>query len=459
MTDGTPVALPFAQRPRRLQVAGRLRTGVKGNRGPQAIDTWRITSHDRGALDQLAEMYGGTVQPWRDAPTVGQWELFTEATTLNVVLPPDPLGDGPVYELWSGKGRQRRCDATTCETFRSGPDGPEPVEMPCICNAKGNLECKPKTRLQVMLPGIRFSGVWRYDSGSGNVADELAGMVYEVLGGHPRGFIEAELCLENRRSGTNKYTIPVLRIATSLESLAAGEVPVLGTGTPAPAPLAIEAAVVEDHSPGPGRVALVEALAEDIELEEMGAPHAERHRAAEMNGHPNVAPAGSAPAAPKATLGRRPADGSAPVDEALQDAYVRTARKLPMVLGKPGADAFKEWRIAAGFPQIPRTVDELTALVVEIRRRYLEAKGGPRPWKPSELTEVRRLLDELKGQPREWTDFVEVAFENFANADAPESWTDEQLTAFSTWIRFGSAPLSSPSEGSPHDPDREPAAV
>lgn len=448
MTDGTPVALPFAQRPRRLQVAGRLRTGIKtvskrtGKQMAQAIDTWRITSHDRDALMQLAELYGGEVQPWSDAPTPGQWELFTTSDTLRVVLPPQPLGDGPVYELWSGKpvSRTRRCDATNCETFRNGPDGPEPVEVPCICNAKGKLECKPRTRLQVMLPGIRFSGVWRYDSGSGNVADELAGMVYDVLGGHPRGFIEAELCLENRRTTVDgevvRYTIPVIRIATSLESLAAGEVPVLGTGTPAPGPLAIEAAVIE--------------TSEAASALEVGEPPGERPSGAEANGQPAVGPQ-------SATFGRRPADGSQPLDDDLRDAYLLTAKKLGAAIGRPAANAFKEWREGEGYPQIPRTVDEFTALVVEMRRRWLAAKGGPRTWTATELADVHRALDDLKAHPRDWADFVAVAFDNYANADSPESWTDDQLTAFSVWIRIGSTPPSSTPERTPDD--RTPAGV
>lgn len=441
MTDGTPVALPFAQRPRRLQVAGRLRTGVKGNRGPQAIDTWRITSHDSDALDQLADMYGGTVQPWRDAPTVGQWELFTEAHTLSVVLPPDPLGDGPVYELWSGKGRQRRCDATTCETFRSGPDGPEPVEVPCICNANEKLECKPKTRLQVMLPGIRFSGVWRYDSGSGNVADELAGMVYEVLGGVPRGFIEAELCLENRRSGTNKYTIPVIRIATSLASLAAGEVPVLGAGTPTPAPLAIEAAVVDG---APARAATVEAVAEDVDLEEMGAPHAERHRAAARNGHPEVGPPPNAPTGPPES------------DPDRLSSWVELSRRLPQLLNGE-ADGFKQWMKDENLRWKPTVAADLERMIGEARRRYQLVHGGTHEWAPAELAEAQHLIGELR-PTREWVDFAGVAFENLADPDRPETWTDDQLTILSTWIRLDvSTPPSNEGSDAHDHHDRQPA--
>lgn len=219
--------VPLANLQRRLPEAGRLRTGVKTGRAMKAIETWRMTSHDREAIEQVAAIYGGTPQPWRDAPTPGQWEVITEASELHIVLPPDPLGGTPIYEAWSGGGCQRRCDGLTCQTPTSGPDGTEITEIPCICTAKGEMTCTPHTRLSVILPDVRFGGTWRYESAkSWNVAQELPGMVDLIQSLQEKGLTRALLAIEHRKStsgGTTKrFTIPVLRVADSLDRIAAG---------------------------------------------------------------------------------------------------------------------------------------------------------------------------------------------------------------------------------------------
>lgn len=232
--------VPISSLTRRLPEAGRLRTGVKSGRAMKAIETWRMTSHDRQAIEQVAEIYGGTPKPWTDAPTPGQWEVITTAPELNVVLPPDPLGGTPIYEAWSGGGCQRRCDGVTCQTPTSGPDGTEMAEVGCMCAAKGEMVCKPHTRLSVILPDVRFGGTWRYESAtSWNVAQELPGMVDLIKSLQDKGLTRALLAIEHRKSvsggKTKKFTIPVLRVADTLDQLAAGHARV--TALPAGAPM------------------------------------------------------------------------------------------------------------------------------------------------------------------------------------------------------------------------------
>jgi hypothetical protein len=222
--------VPLANLARRLPEAGRLRTGVQaptrsGKTAPKAIETWRMTSHDQEAIEQVAAIYGGTPRPWAGSPTPGQWEVVTEASELHVVLPPDPLGGTPIYEAWSGGGCQRRCDGLVCQTPTSGPDGTEMTEVPCMCSTKGEMVCKPHTRLAVILPDVRFGGTWRYESAtSWNVAQELPGMVDLIRSLQERGLTRALLAIEHRKSAQTRkpFTIPVLRVADSLDRLAAG---------------------------------------------------------------------------------------------------------------------------------------------------------------------------------------------------------------------------------------------
>lgn len=234
MSGRLPV--PIANINRRLPEAGRIRTGVKSGRAMKALREFRFTSHDRTALDQVAELYGGTVQPWNEPKAApGQFELLTVATEIRVVLPPDPLGGTPIYERWTGGGCDRRCDGLTCSTQIQGPEGPEPTEVGCLCTAAGEMSCDVKVRLNVLLPEVRFVGTWRLESKSWNAAQELPGMVDMIQSLQGTGLSHATLTLQPRKSvsggQTKNFVIPVLGIPASLEQLAAGAARLQSLGT------------------------------------------------------------------------------------------------------------------------------------------------------------------------------------------------------------------------------------
>lgn len=257
----TRLPVPLNNLRRRIPEAGRLRMGVKTGRAMKAIDTWRFTSHDKVALEQIADLYGGAVKAWSDPKAAeGQFEVITDASEIRIVLPPEPLS-GPVYELWSGGGCERRCDGEHCETMQRGPEGPEPVEVPCLCSAAGALSCDVKTRLSVLLPEIRFAGVWRLDTKSWNAAQELPGMVELVQSQQGNGLSYAVLAIKPRRTVTNgqtkRFLVPQLGIPQSLEELAAGmtrlgalpatEAPALEAGEPDD--VVVDAEIVDSPDP------------------------------------------------------------------------------------------------------------------------------------------------------------------------------------------------------------------
>lgn len=220
----------------RLPQAGRIRIGKKGPKGqPQKLDRFRFTSPDRSALEAIARTYGGDVKPWSDPKAgAGQHEVITDATELRIALPPDPLGGSPTYEMWSNGGCQRRCDGVTCEMLVSGPDGLDLQHVSCVCDAKGALECKVTTRLSVLLPDVRFVGVWRLDSHGWNAAQELPGMVDLIRSLQDRGIIRGLLRVEERvqtlAGQTRRYMVPVLGVDESLDALAAGSAAVSSLG-------------------------------------------------------------------------------------------------------------------------------------------------------------------------------------------------------------------------------------
>lgn len=219
--------VPIANISRRLPEAGRIRIGVKSGKAMRALNTFRFTSHDDQALAQIAATYGGTVKPWSDPKAAeGQFEVITEASEIRIVLPPDPLGGTPQYELWGGGGCERRCDGLNAQVVTKGPDGAEMLDVPCICSAKGAMACSVITRLTVLLPEVRFGGVWRLDSKSWNVAQEFPGMVDLIQSLQQQGLTKGVLALKHRRSTqageTHRFIVPVLGVDETVEALAAG---------------------------------------------------------------------------------------------------------------------------------------------------------------------------------------------------------------------------------------------
>lgn len=215
----------LTQRPVEL---GRIRTGAKTDKAMKALDTFRLTSSDRTALEQVAEHYGGEVRPWSDPKVAeGQYEVVTTAPEIRIALPEDPLGGTPMYELYGGGGRERWCDGETCEVWAKGPDGPEPSEVACYCAASGELACKPTVHLSVMLPDVRGIGTWRLTTHSWNAAQEMPAMVRMIHGLQSEGIQRAVLRIERKRSvqagQTRKFPVPTLGLDASIEQLMAGE--------------------------------------------------------------------------------------------------------------------------------------------------------------------------------------------------------------------------------------------
>lgn len=270
--------MPILDLQRRLHETGRIRIGRQveittgrstGKTRPERLDHFRFTSSSRRALDAVAALHGGAVEVWKGAPTGEQWELFTEAAELSVVVPPDEMGFSQSYELWSAGGCQRRCDGE----HESISDGP------CLCDAE-DRDCKPHTRLSVMLVGIAGVGLWRIDTQGWYAAAELQGahdmaeMLARAVG---RSILPGRLRIEARtvkrpdpkdatKVITRNFVVPILDFdvdvaAVALAGLPGGAPPLALPApngvTPIPAtsppPLAEQLAEVDREEPPPTR--------------------------------------------------------------------------------------------------------------------------------------------------------------------------------------------------------------
>lgn len=206
---------PIIDLQRRLREAGRIRIGEKistgnGRSRPGKLSEFRFTSSDERAIRSIADLYGGVPQRWDGAPVGDQWEVITDSRSLDVIVPPVDLAFSQWLELWSGGGCARRCD------------GQRNVinDQPCICDPDAP-DCKPTTRLGVILTGLDGIGIWRLEIHGWNGAQELLGSIEVLRTMQSRGaMVPARLLLDQRQSKrdgkTYNFAVPVLDLTFSV---------------------------------------------------------------------------------------------------------------------------------------------------------------------------------------------------------------------------------------------------
>jgi len=237
---------PVLEIQKRMMLLGRVRLGQKGPKGePQKLDRFRFTSPSRALLEAIAAAHGGEVTDWQGAPDEGYFQVTTDATRLDIILPPvfSDVDGSPTmpysqwFEMWSAGGCLRRCDGET-EALSGKPCMCDPIKR----KAGAASECKLTTRVSFMLPDLPGLGVWRLDSHGWNAAVELPGTL-DVLAraAHEQKFIPAVLSIQHRTSKsegqTRRYIVPVIELPdVTLRQLASGDVP-LALNAPVSRPL------------------------------------------------------------------------------------------------------------------------------------------------------------------------------------------------------------------------------
>ena len=187
---------PIIDIQRRLHEEGRIRIGHQvassnGKKRPAKLDKLRFTSQSEQAIRSIAQRYGGEAQVWADAPVGHQFEVFTDASEIPVIVPPERMAFSLWYETWSAGGCRHRCDG---EWDTVG-------EAPCACDPD-NRECRPHARLSVMLADHPGSGLWRVDTSSFYASSELAGafeLAQVLVQATGRSVLAAKLRLQQRQ--------------------------------------------------------------------------------------------------------------------------------------------------------------------------------------------------------------------------------------------------------------------
>lgn len=229
--------MPLLDIQRRMAEVGRVRIGVKGERGaPKKLAAFRVTSPSREIIESVAAVYGGAPDEWRPGPKEpAQWEVLTEATALHIVVTPGQVFS-QWWELWDAGGCQRRCDGVAMSN-----------DEPCICPAdyeerralagKGRA-CRPTTRFSFMLREVQALGLFRIETHGIYAAMEMGGVAELLEHATKLGtFLPATLRLDQRTSKkdgqTMRYAVPVIDVHSNvnkvLESIGVLDAPALPT--------------------------------------------------------------------------------------------------------------------------------------------------------------------------------------------------------------------------------------
>lgn len=234
---------------RRLPEIGRLRLGearADPKRPGRPLTRFRFTSSARANVEAVAKAHGGTVMAWGD-----QWQVIVAREVLPVIIPPENACSS-MFELWAGPRLIRRCDGETCQRLEETPEGAEEFEEPCLCKPQ-KRECKPVTRLNVILQGVEVFGVALLQGHGWNMAAEIPGIV-DVLMEIAKSsvYVPASLRIEARTQVkgkvTRRFLVPKLEIRANLAELA---LPALETALLKSPPLAANARRLIEENTAP----------------------------------------------------------------------------------------------------------------------------------------------------------------------------------------------------------------
>lgn len=376
--------MPILELQRRMRQLGEIRIGRVVDTGrisqktqrpimrPEKLDRFRVTSASKPLLEEVAALYGGQVQPWTPANGgPSEWEVFTDADRLPVLVPPrDPVTQW--YEQYRGSKCVRRCDGVT----------EQKTDKPCLCNPE-QRDCQITTRLNVMLRDVPGLGVWLLTSHGYYAGTELP-EVAEFLA-TTRGYVDAWLAMEEKQvvrdnGDVARFMVPKLDVAVTPAQLLAGQGAVSPAAVEATAaraaitgngPAAIEAPKPDQPATAPTVDDFIVAAETSRNLDDLSTNlKAAQHAGFARNLQDDKDPVAVA-------FMKRRGELTAPQSSALAQA---AARELAAMLN-PVQAAYDAAQQVGGDPDVlwQQIVSASPWPMSELREKFIESSGGVAP--------------------------------------------------------------------------------
>jgi recombination directionality factor gp3-like protein len=443
---------------RRMRQLGEIRIGHTVDTGkvsqktgkpilrPAKLDQFRLTSASRPTLEEVAKLYGGTVQPWTPANGgPSEWEVYTGTDRLPVIIPPRNAVT-QCYEMYKGSKCVRRCNGRI----------EEKSDRACMCDPD-ERDCALTTRLNVMLRDVPGLGVWLLTSHGYYAAVELP-PVAEFLAS-TNGYVDAWLTMELKRVPRDdgpmaEFMVPKLDIAVTPAQLLAGH----GAITPqaidagqqrAAATGQVVPAAVEGARPAIAAAAepATENIPRDDDRDAAYIQRAIECRTADQvrEIYSEVVAAGHMHkllADQLTTIGRTKAQRPEQPAQSADDTRANLIKGVAACRTLDELTAALTQVQMAGFAQnLDDESDELAQAFVARREAlafFGEAKPDtPAPVGPDPEALWSQIVSEAGGRGFDRTDDVEMAFAARWNGDAPATASPTQLQTFLDELRAG----------------------
>ena len=192
-------------------IVGNLRSGMQIDNKPVALQEWRVTTGDPDVANAIADLYGGKVEEW-ETKSEQTLQVLTDAPQVHIQL----LSLNANFALWGRANTPIR----VCDGLSQQDD----AKSPCACPtdpkehqaaARAGTACAPNIRATLRLTDNPDLGIFRYSSGSWQLAKEIGPIEEKVLNSEEP--LEATLGLElvewTTKTGQNRsFTKPVLKL-------------------------------------------------------------------------------------------------------------------------------------------------------------------------------------------------------------------------------------------------------
>jgi hypothetical protein len=229
--DTDPDAAPKERASYADDTVGRFRSGrlvlVNGKETPESLNEWRVTTGDPVVADRIAELMGGEPESWV-TDKEDNLQILTDSASVQIVIEPDGV-DASFKQFVPGAGMVHHCDGY--EYLSPDEDKGKACGCPSLV-AERKFEAqkmrgpKPSIDITFRLADDMGLGIWRFNSGSWSLVNEL-GKLFAELDKYPGQQIRASLTIKNvsyvpskgpRAGQTVSYNVPDIRIFGAYEA-------------------------------------------------------------------------------------------------------------------------------------------------------------------------------------------------------------------------------------------------